>query len=217
MRKALRKESRDILHRLLDITLFLAKQNLAFRGHKETESSINKGNFLEMVEFLPRYDTVLKEHLMKLKESGGKCKVIVSYLSPITQNEFISELSKHVRGRLVEEIKSVQYFGIMFDSTPDISHTDQMAEVIRYVKINNKKVEVKEVFLRFIPLKGKQAADLTADILKCLEADELDIMMCRAQGYNNVATMSGLPRRCTSPASETEQESCFQWMCGPFP
>ena len=47
-----------------------------------------------------------------------------------------------------------------------MSHTDQMSEVIRYVKINNRKVEVKEVFLGFSPLKGEKAANLRSDIIK---------------------------------------------------
>ena len=95
---------------------------------------------------------------------------------------------------LVNEIKAARYFGIMFDSTPDISHTDQMSEVIRYVKIHNGNVDVREVFLGFFPLKGKKADDLSSDILKNLESDGLDIMMCRAQDYDNAATMSGIHR-----------------------
>lgn len=187
-----KKKWRDILHRLLDITMFLAKQNLAFRGHKEDESSLNKGNFLEMVEMLSKYDTVLKEHLMRLKQTTCTVKASVSYLSPETQNEFINVLANHVKEILVNDIKAARYFGFMFDSTPDMSHTDQMSEVIRYVKIYNGNVEVREVFLRFFPLKGKKADDLSSDILENLESDGLDIMMCRAQGYDNAATMSGL-------------------------
>ena len=57
---------------------------------------------------------------------------------------------------LVMDIKAARYFGMMFDSTPDISHTDQMSEVSRYVKIHNAKVEVREVFLGFFPLIGKK-------------------------------------------------------------
>lgn len=185
-----KKKWRDTLYRLLDITLFLAKQNLAFRGHKEDESSLNKGNFLEMVEFLSKYDPVLKEHLMRLKQSTCELKASASYLAPATQNEFINVLANHVKEMLVMDIKSARYFGIMFDSTPDVSHTDQMSEVIRYVKIHNGKVEVKEVFLGFFPLKGKKAVDLSCEILKNLERDGLDIRMCRTQGYDNAATMS---------------------------
>lgn len=203
-----KKKWRDILHRLLDITLFLAKQNLPFRGHKEDESSLNKGNFLEMVEMLSKYDSVLKEHLMRLKQGTCKLKASVSYLAPNTQNEFINVLANHVKELLVTDIKSAKYFGIIFDSTPDISHTDQMSEVIRYVKIHNGKVEVREVFLGFFPLKGKKAADLSSEILKSLESDGLDIMMCRAQGYDNAATMAGI-HGGVQAILKKEQESYF--------
>lgn len=187
-----KKKWKDILHRLLDITLFIAKQNLAFRDHNEDESSLNKGNFLEMVEILSKYDTVLKEHLMRLKRNTCKIKASVSYLSPKTQNKFIHVLANHVKEKLVMDIKSARYFGIMFDSTPDTSHIDQMSEVIRYVKIQNRNFEVKEVFLGFFPLKGKKTVDLSSDFLTNLANDGLGIMMCRAQGYDNAATMAGI-------------------------
>ncbi|XP_040197560.1 zinc finger MYM-type protein 1-like [Rana temporaria] len=204
-----KKKWRDILHRLLDITLFLAKQNLAFRSHKEDECSFNKGNFLEMVEMLSKYDSVLKEHLIRLKRSTSKLKVSVSYLSPQTQNEFIRVLANHMKEKIVMDIKSAKYFGIMFDSTPDISHTDQMSEVIRYVNIKNRKVEVKEAFLGFFPLKGKKASDLSLDILKKLESDGLDIMMCRAQGYDNAATMAGIHGGVQSIIREKNKKAIF--------
>ncbi|CAN8014052.1 unnamed protein product [Ixodes persulcatus] len=93
----------------------------------------------------------------------------------------------HVKKQLLLEIKSAQYYGIMFDSTPDMSHCDRVAEVIRYVKLRNRKVEVKEVFWGIFPQKGKTAAaDLASAILQCLERDGLDITMCRTHGYNNV-------------------------------
>ena len=86
---------RDILHRLLDNTLFLAKQTLAFRGYRGDETSLNRGNFLETVYLVSKYDSVLKEHLMKLEKRPGKLSV--SYLSPKIQNEFISVLANHVK------------------------------------------------------------------------------------------------------------------------
>ena len=143
-----------------------------------------------MVEFLSKYDPVLKEHLMRLKQSTCKLKASVSYLAPKTQNEFIHVLANHVKEKLVMDIKSSRYFGMMFNSTPDTSHTDQMSQVIRYVKIHNRKVEVKEVFLGFFPLKGKKAVDISSEIIKNLESDGLDIMMCRAQCYDNDASMA---------------------------
>ena len=147
-----KKKWRDILTRLLDIIVVLVKQNLAFRGHKEDETSLNRGNFLELVDLLSKYDPVLKEHPIRFKKSIGK-KKIPSYLSSEIQNQFITVLSKHVKDNIIREIKAAGYYGIMFDNTPDLSHTDQMSEIIRYVHISDGKVEVKEVFLCFFPLK----------------------------------------------------------------
>lgn len=61
------------------------------------ESSLNKGNFLEMVEMLSNYDPVLKEHLMRLKWSTCTLRPAVSYLAPETQNGFTNVLANHVK------------------------------------------------------------------------------------------------------------------------
>ena len=130
-----KKKWRNILHKLLDITLFLAKQNLTFHGHKENEFSLNRENFLKIVEMFSKRDPLLKEHLTRLKRNACTVKASVSYLLSETQNEFINVLANHEEKILVMDIKAAKHFGIMFDSASDISHTDQMYEVIRYVKI----------------------------------------------------------------------------------
>lgn len=37
------KENRTYMMQLIEITLFLSKQGIAFRGHRENEFSINRG------------------------------------------------------------------------------------------------------------------------------------------------------------------------------
>ena len=155
------------MKRLLDVTLFLSKQNLAFRGHFENENSSNRGNFLEIIHLIAKYDPVLSNHLSEMKRSNEQKahkKHSVSYLSPSTQNEFISVLAEEVRGHLVKEIIEAKYYGIMFDSTPDISHVDQMCEIIRYVHIDKTNVEI-EVFLGYFVLTGKTALQISSSIL----------------------------------------------------
>lgn len=181
------KKWRSLLHRLLDITLFLAQQNLAFRGHRETISSDNQGNFLELVKLMSKYDPVLKEHCLKIEQSGK-----VSYLSKDIQNEFIALLGGTVKQKLIDDIKKSKYFGILFDSTPDISHQDQMSCIVRYVHIEGNTFEVKESFLGFFLMSGKTAEDMTRDILHQLDQNGLDIQNCTAQGYDNAASMAGI-------------------------
>ena len=97
----------------------------------------------------------------------------------------------------------------MFDSTPDVSHTDQMIEVIRYVHIQDGKVEVRESFGGFFQLGGKSAADLTKEILKKFEEDGLDINLCRGQGYDNAATMAGIHCGVQKKIADTNEKALF--------
>lgn len=204
-----RKKWRDILHRLLDVSLFLAQQNLPFRGHREDSSSENRGNFLELVDLLSHYDPVLKEHNVHLQQSLEAGRISVSYLSPQVQNEFISLIGNEIKKEIISDIKKAKYYGIMFDTTPDISHVEQMSQVIRYVQIENRKVEVKESFLGFIPLSGKKASDITDEIIQSLENNGLDLKLCRSQGYDNATTMSGIHTGVQTRIKEQNPKAIF--------
>lgn len=118
--------------------LHLAKQNLAFHGHKENISYEHRGNFLELVELLFLYDSVLKEYFVQIKNTS-KLANSTTYLSPSIQNEFINLLESSVKEKMVADIKMAKYFEIMFDSTPDVAHIYQMSEFIRYVHVENGK------------------------------------------------------------------------------
>ena len=47
----------NVLERLVNVTLMLAKCNLLFRGSREEFSKDNKGNFLSFIQLLAKYDT----------------------------------------------------------------------------------------------------------------------------------------------------------------
>lgn len=178
-----------ILVRILDCVLYLARQTLPLRGHSENlNNDGNCGNFLETFKLLAKYDPVAKQHLHKVNQTDG---YVVSYLSPQSQNEFISLLGDHIRTAIFEKITKAKYFAMMFDSTPDISHTDQMSQVIRYVHIADTEVHVIESFIDFIQLYGKSADVITKQICDKLQADGLKLEHCYGQGYDNAATMAG--------------------------
>ena len=74
------KKWRQILITFLDIIWFLSKQNLALRSHGEDVHNVdveNKGNFLELVHLMAKFDPILREHLVRMKL--GK-KFTTSYL-----------------------------------------------------------------------------------------------------------------------------------------
>ena len=127
-----------VISRVAEVISFLAKQNLALRGHRgENISNIaqenptaNPGNFLATIHLLAKFDSTLDQLLTTAKPKT------VTYLSNYTQNEVINLLGESVRNVIISEIKQAKYFSMMFDSTPDLSHQDQVSEIIRYVHID---------------------------------------------------------------------------------
>ena len=57
------KENRAIIQRLIDAVIFLGRQELSFRGHFESEVSINCGNYKVLLRLISKYDVKLANHL----------------------------------------------------------------------------------------------------------------------------------------------------------
>ena len=85
------------------------------------------------MKFLSVFDPVPREHLGFIESYPHS----TSYLSPGIQNKFIRLVASHVCKNLTEKIKKAEYYGLIFDSTPDQAHREheQVSEVVRYVDI----------------------------------------------------------------------------------
>ena len=80
------KKNRELKKRLIDSVLFLAKQKLPLRGHEESESSLNRGNYVELLNLLREYDPLLDKRL----ESSALFKGTL----PHVQNNIAKALSR---------------------------------------------------------------------------------------------------------------------------
>ena len=149
----------------------------------------NSGNFLEVIRLLADYDVVLFEHLQNVRNKPKK----VNYLLNKSQNEIIDLFGSMIKKKIISEVKKAKYFILMLDSTPDVSREDQIAEILRYVYINeNKDVKIKEVFLGFFQVSEKNAASLVETVIEKLNNDGIDLNDCRGQAYDNAAVMGGV-------------------------
>lgn len=143
-------------------------RNAVLRDEKEDEGH---RNFSGLIQLVTKFDPVVKDHL----ENAKKARRGVTYLSPTSQNEFISLLGDKVRKFLTEAIIRAKYYCIMCDSTPDAAHQDQHSIVLRYVQENADSetgrvgVNIKETFLSFVQFPGKNAASIEQGIRKFLE------------------------------------------------
>lgn len=75
-----RKNGRAVLEGVVDVILFLSKQYLPFRGHRESFEFKNQGNFLETVKLLAKYDPARNTHPSDIQLSN---KSITTHHSPI--------------------------------------------------------------------------------------------------------------------------------------
>nr|XP_012555553.2 uncharacterized protein LOC101235549 [Hydra vulgaris] len=175
------KRWKVILQCILDVTIFLASRNLAFRGSNQKLLKNGNGNFLGALELIARHNKTLQDHMHLIaKHQEEEKRMQAHYLSWKLQNEFIKECGKLVVREVIREIKKSIYFTIITDSTPDSSHSEQITFVFRFLHFNDNQLwEVKEKFLKLEELEKKKGSDITKLILNVLEENELDIKNCR--------------------------------------
>ena len=170
--------NRRNLSKIIHTILFLGRQNIPFRGRHESEGSLNKGNFLELLNLRALDNPDLALHL----------KGTFTYTSPKIQNEIIALCGRRIQRGIVEEVRKSGCYGLICDETTDISRQEQLSICLRYV---DETVTVHERFLGFWPVKetdGESLHNFLKDVLK-----ELGIPVCmmRAQCYDGAANMRG--------------------------
>ncbi|KAB0790667.1 hypothetical protein PPYR_14893 [Photinus pyralis] len=174
---------KHILKCILDAILFCVKNNEALRGSVEKIGHPNSGKFLQTLELISHYDPILKQHI----DSENHKK----YFSPKIQNELIAIAGNAVRNEIVSRIKQAKYFSVILDTTPDVSKSEQLSLVVRYVEKNGKTCSIEERFLMFIEVKEKTGYALANILQKVLQELGLDIQNIRGQAYDNGSNMAG--------------------------
>ncbi|XP_053568207.1 zinc finger MYM-type protein 1-like [Bombina bombina] len=176
---------RNVLKRVCATVKTLATRGLPFRGTDEELGSLHNGNYLGLLELVSEFDPFLLQHL---KEYGNVGSGHTSYLSKTVYEEIIKLISDALITQIVSEAKIAKYYGISVDSTPDISHVDQLTFILRYIRPDGIAVERFMGFIANVGHKSQQIADI---ILSTLEKYGLDIKDCRGQSYDNASNMSG--------------------------
>ena len=79
---------------------------------------------------MAKFDPFLAQHT-KLHANKGRGHT--SYLSKTVCEELIDFMGNRVLEHIISEVKSAKYFSVSVDSTPDISHVDQLSCILWYV------------------------------------------------------------------------------------
>ena len=187
------ENNEKVIESLFKVVLLCGKQGLAFRGHRddhvnwaelEEDSSLNQGNFIELVHFWAETDHVLSS---RLQNSPANAR----YMSKTIQNDLIEVIGKCIRKDIIEEVKRSKYYTVIADEVTDASNKEQLSIVLHYVQVD----VVKKVFVGLIYVERITGESLANAILKWLETAASDM---RGQCYDGASNMSGARSGCRS-------------------
>ena len=127
-REAIRSYARFCDPEDLEAVKTLAPQDIAFRGNGKLEQN---GNFIQMTQLVARHCPLLDSWL----NSPSSRAYNVTYIAPESQNETITLLADQVRQEIILDIKQAGMFSVSADTTPDLSKSDQMTVVCRFIGV----------------------------------------------------------------------------------
>ena len=198
--------NKNVMTRIVDCVMFLGKQGLAFRGHRESLASelLNTGNFLEVLKLLSAYDITIRDHLEKVRKqheavavgssSWHSTKAVkgrgskITFLSNKTQNNVIDVIGKEITSETVKRIQECKARSLIADTTPDVSHHEQLSICVRIV---DRVGHCSEYLLYCKRASGTTAQELYTTIVEVLKSEGVSFDKLVAQTYDGASNMSG--------------------------
>ena len=124
------RKNKHYLRSLLEVLMLCCKQEISFRGHRESVNSVNRGNFLEILGLVAKHDPVVQHMLTNGPRNA-------SYTSADIQNQLLSIMASMVRESICNKICKSGVYSVLADETKDCSRKEQLSIVLRYVDIES--------------------------------------------------------------------------------
>ena len=68
------RQNREMLKNIVNAVLYLARQEMAFRGHDESSTSLNQGNYRELLKSFGKLDSVFDRRLHGRLQEAERCE-----------------------------------------------------------------------------------------------------------------------------------------------
>ncbi|CAN6570628.1 unnamed protein product [Malus baccata var. baccata] len=139
---------------------------LSFHGHDESDTSNNRGNYLELLQFIADHDE--------------KIKVVL--IAPLIKKDLVHSCSIETIKTIISDMKNARFFSLLVDEAHDVSIKEQMAVVLRVQHVpdttSNTLKESIDAFIHFNELsfsnlrgQGYDSASNMKELMKALEND----------------------------------------------
>ncbi|XP_039140475.1 uncharacterized protein LOC120277687 [Dioscorea cayenensis subsp. rotundata] len=153
--------------------------SLPFYGHDESLSSLNKGNFLEMLEWY----SLRNDNVFRLVNQNAP--VNDQMTSPKIQKELANACAIEITCAIVDDIED-KCFSLMIDEARDVSVKEQTGVVLRYLSKNG---YVIEWFLAMVHVPNTSAISLKNAIDYLFAKHGFSLSRLRGQGYDGASNM----------------------------
>ncbi|XP_028954819.2 uncharacterized protein [Malus domestica] len=170
-----------LLNASLECTKWLLGQGLPFRGHDESFKSSNRGNYLELIQFLSKHNEQVRKVVFENAPKNLK------YTSSDIQKDLVYACAIETIDAITKDMEGA-FFSLLVDGSRDSSTKEQMAVVLRYV---NKKGETIEKFLGVQHVTSTTSRSLEEAIERIFATTNLSMSKFRGQGSNGASNMKG--------------------------
>ena len=157
-------------------------QEIPFRGHDESETSDNRGNYVELAHLLANFDEKLQTHL--------DIDTVFKGIAPSIQNDLIESVGFVVLAEIKKKLENCAFLSVMLDETSDISCFFQLSTVLRYVNADGI-IRVCERFIKFSDVSKDRSAVAIARLFEAQLTELGCLKKLIAQTYDGAAVMSG--------------------------
>ncbi|XP_032158466.1 zinc finger MYM-type protein 1 isoform X4 [Mustela erminea] len=193
--------NKKYLKLIIENILFLGKQCLPLRGNDQSISSVNKGNFLELLE-------------IRAKDKGEEVFRLTNlqvdfYNSTQIQNDIIEIIKTEMLQDIVNEINASSAFSIICDETTDSATKKQLSICVRYPQKMSKAVLIKERFLGFIDIEEMTGTDLHRTIKTYLQQIGVDLNKICGQAYDSTTNLRGQFNKIAAEFKKEEPRALY--------
>ncbi|XP_058902706.1 zinc finger MYM-type protein 1 isoform X1 [Kogia breviceps] len=193
--------NKKYLKLIIENILFLGKQCLLLRGNDQSVSSVNKGNFLELLEIRAKDKG---EEIFRLTNSQ-----VDFYNSTQIQNDIIEIIKTEMLQDIVNEINVSSAFSIICDETTDSATKGQFSICVRYPQKTSKAILIKERFLGFIDVEEMTGTSLHRSIKTYLHQIGVDLDKIRGQAYNSTSNWRGKFNKIAAEFKKEEPRALY--------
>lgn len=181
-RKTQQLENRKKLLPIIRAVLLCGRQGIALRGHRDHGSlslnmpEENDGNFRALLRFAIESGDQILEHHIKT------ASINATYISFRIQNEIINAAGKLITMNIVRRINDSKCFSVIADESTDISGIEQFTMCVRYVDKVGPIYNIREDFLRFVPVEDVTGKGLANTLITTLNEIGVNLTYLRGQG-----------------------------------